>query len=272
MISKKLTSLGLTMAMTASLSLLAGCPAPTTTEPSASSSASVAPSASASVAPSSSAMPSASASAMPSSSVAPSASGSTTPSSSASAPTTSSSTTPTETTGTTSDIKEKATFNGTVYDTNDVPVDGAKVVATSIDPAVTWKGEDQITAGGSYVFRNAPVGVRILITVSKDGWTTRTQTQVLKSNLTGNPEANKFDFSDKDAIQDEPEVTGLKINDKVVTGAGKILDGSMFTLSDVDMGESEQRPASNTSANLSAVDASNLKFEFAFSEAVDKED
>jgi hypothetical protein len=233
MLSKKLTSLGLTMAMTASLSLLAGCPQPAPVEtPSASSSATASadPSASASVAPSASAsaMPSASSSAT--ASVAPSSSGSTTPSASGSAPATSSSTTPTETTGTTSDIKEKATFNGTIYDTNDVPVDGAKVVATSIDPSVTWKGEDQITAGGSYVFRNAPVGVRILITVSKDGWTTRNQTQVLKSNLTGNPEANKFDFSDKDAIQDEPEVTGIKINDKVVTGAGKILSGTLFLL------------------------------------------
>jgi cytoskeletal protein RodZ len=233
MLSKKLTSLGLTMAMTASLSLLAGCPQPAPVEtPSASSSATASadPSASASVAPSasSSAMPSASSSNATASTV-PSASGSTTPSASGSAPATTSSTTPTDTTGTTSDIKEKATFNGTIYDTNDVPVDGAKVTATSIDPSVTWKGEDQITAGGSYVFRNAPVGVRVLITVSKDGWTTRTQTQVLKSNLTGNPDANKFDFSDKDAIQDEPEVTGIKINDKAVTGAGKILSGFVLT-------------------------------------------
>jgi hypothetical protein len=258
MLTKKLASLGLTMAMTASLSLLAGCPAPTTTEPSASASASVAPSAdaSASVAPSASIAPSSSvapsASVAPSGSVAPSSSGS------ASAPATTSSTTPTETTGTTSDIKEKATFNGTIYDTNDVPVDGAKVVATSIDPSVTWKGEDQITAGGSYVFRNAPVGVRVLITVSKDGWTTRTQTQVLKSNLTGNPDANKFDFADKDAIQDEPEVISLKINDKAVTGPGTRLE--------------DEAPDSNDSANLTAVDSSNLKFEFGFSEAVDKED
>jgi hypothetical protein len=36
--------------------------------------------------------------------------------------------------------------------------------------------------------------------------------------------------------------------------------------------ESDQRPSSNTSPNLTAVDSSNLKFEFGFSEAVDKED
>jgi hypothetical protein len=265
MLTKKLASLGLTMAMTASLSLLAGCPAPTPTEPSASASASADPSAdaSASVAPSASASAPSSFSFSSSASAAPSGSASApAPSGSASAtPVANSSTTPTDTTGITSDIKEKATFNGTIYDTNGVPVDGAKVVATSIDPSVTWKGEDQITAGGSYVFRNAPVGVRVLITVSKDGWTTRTQTQVLKSNLTGNPDANKFDFEDKDAIQDEPEVISVKINDKAVTGAGKILTS-----------EDDYRPLSNTSANLSAVDSSNLKFEFGFSEAVDKED
>lgn len=267
MLTKKITSLGLTMAMTASLSLLAGCPMPTTMTPEQSASPSVSASVAPSVDPSASVMPSSSASASASVVPSSSASSSATPSASASTSTTSS-TTPTETTGVTTDIKEKATFNGTVYDTNDVPVDDVKVTAVSIDPAVSWSGEAQMTAGGAYVFRNAPVGVRILITATKEGWTTRTRTEVLKSNLTGNPEANKFDFMDRDAIQDEPEVVSVKINDKLVTGAGKILSG--FELAQIS--ESNQRPASTTTPNLTAIDSSNLKVELTFSEPVDKED
>ncbi|MFN8672509.1 MAG: Ig-like domain-containing protein [Candidatus Sericytochromatia bacterium] len=111
-------------------------------------------------------------------------------------------------TGVTSDIRELATFNGRVYDTSGVPVDGATVTAKSVDPSVIWSdnpcypninwvGEAQQTQSGAYVFRNAPVGVRLEITVKKDGWTTRTRTEVLKSNLQGDPNVNVFEFGVK---------------------------------------------------------------------------
>jgi hypothetical protein len=257
MLSKKLVSLGLTVAMTASLSLLSGCPiinvVPEST-PSASSSDSqgsseptiIEPSSSSSDTPSTTSSPSTGSSSNPSSSATPSIIPSTSP-------------TPNTTT---SDTSDRATFNGIVYNTDGLPVDEAKVTAVSIDTSTAWTGEAQITSGGAYVFKNAPVGVRILITATKDGWTSRSRTEVLKSNLTGDPDANKIDFEDRDAIQDEPEVTSLKINDKLVTGAGKIITGT----------GSAQIPTSTTSANLTSVDSSNLKFEFAFSEAIDQED
>ena len=261
MLTKKIVSLSLTMALTASVSMLAGCPAPTATPvesaaPSAAASSaapeSPAPSAAASVAPSAaaSAAPSAAASA------APSAAASTAPTA---APTAQSSTAPQDVIGGTSDIKERATFNGKVVDPSSVPVDGAKVSAKAIDPGVTWASEEQLTAGGAFVFRNAPVGARILITVTKDGWTTRQRTEVLKSNLTGDPLANKFDFDGIYAIQDEPEITSLKINTKGATATGPSSKPATAVLD-------------AASANLSGLDNGNLEVEMTFSEPVRTDD
>jgi hypothetical protein len=134
-------------------------------------------------------------------------------------------------TGGTSDIKERATFNGKIYDENGIVVEGATVNAKSADPNVSWVGETQVTTNGAYVFRNAPVGARVEITVTKEGWTTRIRTEVLKSNLQGDPTANVFDFggtganandtlSLQYAIHDEPEITFVKINGIQVTSPG----------------------------------------------------
>ncbi len=126
-----------------------------------------------------------------------------------------------------------ATFNGKVYDRNGVPVDDASVSAVSSQTGVTFVAQTQKTIGGAYVFRNAPVGTRLLVTVTKPGWTTRTQTVVLKSNLTGDPSNNVLNFGTDNttnsdgtlngsisyAIQDEPEVTSIKINDKAFESA-----------------------------------------------------
>ena len=254
MLTKKIVSLSLTMALTASVSMLAGCPAPSTTTPAES----AAPSATASTAPTESAAPSAPASTAPSAaaSTAPSAAASTAPSA---APTAQSSTAPIGEKGDTSDIKERATFNGKVVDPSSVPVDGAKVSAKAIDPGVTWASEEQLTAGGAFVFRNAPVGARILITVTKDGWTTRQRTEVLKSNLTGDPLANKFDFDGIYAIQDEPEITSLKINTKGATATGPSTKPATAALD-------------AASANLSGLDNGNLEVEMTFSEPVRTDD
>ncbi|MFN4150989.1 MAG: carboxypeptidase-like regulatory domain-containing protein [Candidatus Sericytochromatia bacterium] len=264
MLNKKLVQIGLTIAMTTSMSLLAGCPIinvvpESTPTPSSSSSEPQESSPATIIEPTSSASgtPSTGGSSSPSTG---SSSSTSNPSSSAS-PSGVPSPSPTPN-NTTSDTSDKATFNGIVYNTDGLPVDGAKVTAVSIDTSTSWTGESQITSGGAYVFKNAPVGVRILVTASKDGWTSRSRTEVLKSNLTGDPDANKIDFEGRDSIQDEPEVTSLKINDRLVTGAGKILTGT---------GDA-QRPTSTTSANLTSLDSSNLKFDFAFSEAIDQED
>ncbi len=142
----------------------------------------------------------------------------------------SASTTPSGSTGG-NDIKELATFNGKVYDKNGVPVDDATVSAVSSESGVTYVAQAQKTIGGSYVFRNAPVGTRVLVTVTKPGWSIRQQTVVLKSNLTGDPNANVLNFGTDNpltsngnnttgniiyAIQDEPEISGISINDEKI--------------------------------------------------------
>jgi len=98
------------------------------------------------------------------------------------------------------DVKEKATFNGKVFDKFGTPVDNATITAKSIHPCVVWQGESQETQSGAYVFRSAPVGVKIEITVKKNGFTTVTRTEVLKSNLSGDPKTNVFDFGSGNGV------------------------------------------------------------------------
>ncbi|MEK7433165.1 MAG: carboxypeptidase-like regulatory domain-containing protein [Cyanobacteriota bacterium] len=187
-------------------------------------------------------------------------------------PTINSSTNPQNTTGTTSDIKEKATFNGKVFDTSGVPVDDATVTAKSVDPAVAWTGEPQKTQSGAYVFRNAPVGARLEITAKKDGWTTRLRTEVLKSNLIGDPLANVFDFGSGNgangtdpnnlySIQDEPEVTILKINGKTVSDS----DGASTK-------NPNPRKPDGLNPNVTGLSSDSLTAEMIFSEPVRRDD
>lgn len=170
--------------------------------------------------------------------------------------------------GTTSDIKDLATFNGKVYDKNGFPLNDIKVSAKSIDPNVKWEGQEQLTQSGSYVFRNAPVGVKLEILAKKQNWTTRTRIEVLKSNLTGDPQANIFDFgkggdnTDPNNfyyLQDEPEVMLLKIN------------GIVANYNPNQDKKSDLAPE-NYSADIRGISASNVLIELNFSEAVIRDD
>jgi Ca-activated chloride channel family protein len=106
-------------------------------------------------------------------------------------------------TGGTSDIKERATLNGRVFGPGGTMLEGVKIKAKSTDPMISWVAEEQQTINGTYVIRNVPVGSRIEITAT-DGKDTKIRTEVLKSNLQGDPYANVFNFgslnkSDEDA-------------------------------------------------------------------------
>lgn len=220
--NRKLTYLGLTTYIT--IAILSSCTVTTTTQISPSPSESVSESESPSIEETTSPEPS-------------------------STPSVSPSATPNENTET------KATLTGTIYDNKNILLDGAEVKAESIDPKVVWKGDAQLTYEGKYIFKGVPIGSKIFITASKIGWATRTQTQILTSNLTGDVNINKFDFKEKYSLQDEPEVTSIKINDKDVTNAGKILTEN-------------KRPESSDTANITSLDPSNMKFEVKFSEPI----
>lgn len=118
----------------------------------------------------------------------------------------------------TSDISviEKSSMNGKVFDGSQKPVDGARVVARSLNNAVPYEAET-VTAGGTYAFNNLPSGVQIEIVVEKPGLGTRKRVEVIKSNKQGDPNANRYDFGSDgsnssfsagyNGISDQPEVT-----------------------------------------------------------------
>ncbi|MFN8576610.1 MAG: carboxypeptidase-like regulatory domain-containing protein [Candidatus Sericytochromatia bacterium] len=108
---------------------------------------------------------------------------------------------------------------GKVFDPNDVPVEKAIVTAKIIDSGYSWTSLPQETVGGAYVFRDVPVGVRLLITVTKSDWTTRERTEIVKPVLTGDVSVNEYNFNKIYAIQDEPEITMLKVNGRQVTSS-----------------------------------------------------
>jgi hypothetical protein len=184
------------------------------------------------------------------------------------------------------DISGSATFNGKVFDPNGVPVDGVKINANTFSCGTNdsiknnWIEEAQITRiDGSYVFRNAPAGGRIRITITKDGWTTRSRNVILKSNLQGDPLANVFDFSTIYAIQDEPEIVSLKVNGQQILKSSK---GDEFdikanspknskpTYSQMD-NNSELSNIGNI-PELTGINSNNLEVEMVFNEPIKVED
>lgn len=95
------------------------------------------------------------------------------------------------------DLKYNGNFNGQVFDRKGLEVEGVMVNAKSIDSNINWVSENKITnKNGEYSFNNAPVGVRLSITISKDG-INKTKTEVIETgiNLKNNPLINTFNFN-----------------------------------------------------------------------------
>lgn len=121
--------------------------------------------------------------------------------------------------GATSDISvvEKTTLNGKIFNNSHQPVDGATVTVRSLNSSVPFEAT-ATTAGGSFAFNNAPSGVSVEIVVQVPGAAPRRRVEVLKSNKTGDPNANRYDFgtdgsttfgSDANSISDLPEVVSF---------------------------------------------------------------
>ncbi|MFN8578594.1 MAG: carboxypeptidase-like regulatory domain-containing protein [Candidatus Sericytochromatia bacterium] len=179
----------------------------------------------------------------------------------------------------TPDIKETATFSGKIFDPNGNLVEGVTVSAKAIDAGVNWSCNNTQFTNGKYVFRNAPVGARLLITVTKDGWTTRARSEVLKSNLQGDPMVNIFDFSTIYSIQDEPEITMLKVNGRQVNGSS---NGDVFLMSSNlpkltkptpdQMDNGSQIVGIGNVPSMTGVNSNTLEIEMTFSEPVNIDD
>jgi Ca-activated chloride channel family protein len=142
-------------------------------------------------------------------------------------PVTSSSTTPTDTTGGSSDISTKTVITGKILDYQGNIFLNAIIQAESIDPAVTWKSEIQQTIDGMYVFNNVPTGIRIKITAQVNQNIPVSQTIVAKSNLTGNPTANQYNFEGIYAIDYRPlEGKIYDENNKLITSEVEVIGES----------------------------------------------
>lgn len=211
----KHSKLGILM-VSVSLSAMAGCSQPNTTNPNPQPT----PTATASPSTNPSSQPSGNPSSNPSSQPSgnPSSNPSSQPSSDPSTqPSGSPSSSPTAKPDDTS-VFEKTTFNGKVFDDSNAPLDGVTIKAHSLNSGVPFEAT-AVTAGGSYAFNNVPAGVTIEITAGRNGYTSRRRVEVLKSNKNGDPNANRYDFGSDgsttafgsafSALSDKPEVTNV---------------------------------------------------------------
>lgn len=99
----------------------------------------------------------------------------------------------TETTTPEVDVSTRAetTLNGQLFDISGQPVEG-QVQLESLQGTPVRKSSQ--TQGGTYVFNAVPAGVPLRLTATASGYATTHQTVVLKSNLVGNPDANRLNF------------------------------------------------------------------------------
>lgn len=192
MASNKFFSTAVAVAATLSVAVLAGCPS-TPTTPTPSGSASVKPSGTPSGTPAS-----------PSSPSSPSGSAST----ASPAPTAIPST---------PDTSSRATIQGIVFDDTDQRLSDVTVTGKILGAGTFANGSDTLSVStqvGSYALNGAPTGQTILITATKNGFTTRQQTIVPLANLQGNTDQNRVDFgvrtgsnaNETFSLSDKPEV------------------------------------------------------------------
>ena len=87
--------------------------------------------------------------------------------------------------------RAETTVNGQLFDISGQLVEGEVRLETLQGTPITKNSQ---TRGGTYVFNAIPAGVPIRLTAIAPGYASWSQTTVLKSNLTGDPDANRVDF------------------------------------------------------------------------------
>jgi hypothetical protein len=156
-------------------------------------------------------------------------------------------------------FNDKFFLRGKVYDIYNNPIEGVTVEAISIDEEFKWKAKTQISnKDGYFEIGVSPVGVRIIATVKKEGWTTRSLSQVFSFNLERPEEYSFFKFEEYNAMQDEPQITSIKINNRNFTGSGKRL-------------EYDEVPYPDITPNI-ILDNNKINLEINFSEPISKND
>ncbi len=119
----------------------------------------------------------------------------------------------------TTDISSFATLNGKIFDNGGNLLSDVQIIIRSLDKKIDFLSETKTSQGGSFVFQNVPAGVPMEVKAFKSsGWTTKTQTVVIKANITGDPNANLLDFGDGFSIDDP-----LKTNFYFLSNAPEVI-------------------------------------------------
>lgn len=106
--------------------------------------------------------------------------------------------------------KDVAKIKGYIFDVKGFPVENALVKVISDDKQT----ESFTKHDGSYEFKNFDINSKVEVITSKNGWTEKKQIKVLSKG------DNIINFEKHYALQDEPEIIKLSINDKVANFLG----------------------------------------------------
>lgn len=90
-------------------------------------------------------------------------------------------------------VRQTTTLNGRVYNSNHQLMENVLVKARSLNDSVPFEASTE-TVGGIFALNHVPAGLTLEISISKTGYNPRRRVEVLKSNHTGDPNANRFDF------------------------------------------------------------------------------
>lgn len=114
------------------------------------------------------------------------------------------------------DPLEKVLLQGFVFDAQNKPVEGVKIIVTSLNSLSPFMTETTTYNGKYNVPTPLSAGNSIKILALKAGFTSRQQTVILRSNKQGDPNVNRYDFGSDgssnfrnsyNAIMDLPEIT-----------------------------------------------------------------
>jgi general stress protein 26 len=149
-------------------------------------------------------------------------------------------------------------LEGRVYDSYGSPVSDAKVSIRNLDKNFSYSDKNILTVDGFYSFKDVPFETLLEVNVTKDGWTSRKRVEVIK-----NKEINTINFGESDndlyyAIQDEPEIVALTLNQKKVSYLYK----EDFSLND----EPQENEITSNKINSNT---SRFEFSTTFSEPID---
>lgn len=137
----------------------------------------------------------------------------------------------------------KNIIKGTIYDINHNPIENSlvKLSYDSVDSYITTKKD------GKYEFKNISPKSLVTIVVSKYGWTEKKRNFVSYNNY------QEINFENEYALQDQPEIIKLYINDLIASPSGFYKEGNL-----------------SLKSYINSFNSSDFKIKLVFSEYINK--